>query len=35
MVWDDDVPRKAVSADGVTMLVTLPNLVKARGVVSV
>lgn len=35
MVWNDDVARKVISADGVTMLVTLPNLVRARGVVSI
>lgn len=35
IVWNDDIPRKAISEDGVTMVVSFPKLVKQRGVVSV
>lgn len=35
MVWNDNVPRKAVSDDGTPLVISIPNLVKERGVVSV
>lgn len=35
MVWNDNVPRKAISEDGVNLVVYIPRLVKSAGVVCI
>lgn len=34
MYWNDNTPRRAVSSDGVTLVVTVPRMVKSQGMVS-